>query len=984
MDYQFPQQLFPSYYNCGPPNRVWKHGAGGWGSYDGVLAQGGTGALSSWTFMPKRCVGGETWRQTEPVPLPLLSPRKAFQGFVTPPQPLDFLTHMQNFFTDHGPDAFGCMSEILGDKFYFRKARRKEKYRQDSANVWTTKRYVDLLKYNICPLTYRSRPLNKYSSLLSDVVHDIPPELLGSLLYEELTEQKDQMQFSERATGGALEFIAFSQSEGCALYPGGVGMDCLYFHKVALENLCERSSCADGGGGGRERASFQLKAPVRQISCSSLFGECCVAVRSDHLCGAWRFGERNEPRLLQVVNTKAAATCVSVSPHILGEVLVASESGAADLWTVGRGMQAVRVEETNLYFSAKSSWRWCEFSAHPRVMLYADRTGADLTDFRLKMGSSPGHTLFRISSTSDCLRGERLLLCRYLGDTHPFHHLLTTQYSVYVMDERFPCVPMLKLDHMMEAPPLFCHVASGQTAGGTTKVLLGSQSSQEITLLQYSGGRVEPCSSRGSPQALLRPTDSLERLPVQLPHRQQTAADRLASPAAGLTCFQRRSGAGERMCVLQLTEAGDVFYQVLERRRLDEGKPGAAGIDPTETGTSGRPAAHSEPPVPDTSSDEDVVVPTQVLVVPETPEKVVSFSEGRSRIHVNDWSQESLTDAGRVWDGKEEVDHNSSREAAPVTLSNASIQTWKRWLLKLMQTCRERKTHQLLSVQTEGLLRLSDEDDGGRREETLKRDLKACMTRRSLLLNGSASVGVPDPVPAPTLVSAEAWTDALSERLTVSWLGEEEWRAWWEEQTGANRKTKAEALRRRRKREKEARRAVGRRLELGGSFTSSVSYQTDLDDLSGWSSAASQGAWSDGEGGAALSKLAAQLAGEEASTLPVAQTQSPLPLPPTTPRRESPIGTRTLPPTQPDAPETPTANRRRSRGQVDDYLSSLCETQQEASQSNMPPLHPSSSSQPTFTSWGSSQRLPPSRASQSQRGASQPSQPKKKKSRMGF
>uniref|UniRef100_A0A3Q2CLR9 TATA-box binding protein associated factor, RNA polymerase I subunit C n=1 Tax=Cyprinodon variegatus TaxID=28743 RepID=A0A3Q2CLR9_CYPVA len=225
-------------------------------------------------------------------------------------------------------------------------------------------------------------------------------------------------------------------------------------------------------------------------------------------------------------------------------LLVVSESGAANLWTVGRGLQKVRTEESNLYFNAKSPWRWCEFSAHPRVMVYADRTGAELTDFR---ASGAHHTLFRISSTSDCRSGERLLLCRYLGDVNAFHHLVATQvrrgllifcpfvlqHSAYVMDERFPCVPMLKCDHMMQAPPLFCHVASASDRGmgETTKVLLGSHSSQEITLLQYSGESA--CSSRGAPQALLRPSDSLTHLPVQIPHRQQAAAQRLASPAAG-------------------------------------------------------------------------------------------------------------------------------------------------------------------------------------------------------------------------------------------------------------------------------------------------------------------------------------------------------------------------------------------------------------------------------------------------------------------
>ena len=62
------------------------------------------------------------------------------------------------------------------------------------------------------------------------------------------------------------------------------------------------------------------------------------------------------------------------------------------------------------------------------------------------------------------------------------------QFSAYILDERFPCIPMVKWDHMMEDPPMFAHVlASNSSGAGTTKVVLGSQRSQELTLLQYSG-----------------------------------------------------------------------------------------------------------------------------------------------------------------------------------------------------------------------------------------------------------------------------------------------------------------------------------------------------------------------------------------------------------------------------------------------------------------------------------------------------------------
>lgn len=68
------------------------------------------------------------------------------------------------------------------------------------------------------------------------------------------------------------------------------------------------------------------------------------------------------------------------------------------------------------------------------------------------------------------------------------------QFSAYIMDERFPNVPMLKWDHMMQSPPMFCHIVPGSSlsslsVGGarSTKVLLGSSYSQEVTMLQYSG-----------------------------------------------------------------------------------------------------------------------------------------------------------------------------------------------------------------------------------------------------------------------------------------------------------------------------------------------------------------------------------------------------------------------------------------------------------------------------------------------------------------
>lgn len=108
------------------------------------------------------------------------------------------------------------------------------------------------------------------------------------------------------------------------------------FHRVELQHQQGLSPRVDASG--CDALSVQLKAPIRQISTASHFNECkrqtklhgrsgqifqvgadalglcvagCVAVRSDHRCGVWRFGEEVEPRLLQVVDTGERATCVS-------------------------------------------------------------------------------------------------------------------------------------------------------------------------------------------------------------------------------------------------------------------------------------------------------------------------------------------------------------------------------------------------------------------------------------------------------------------------------------------------------------------------------------------------------------------------------------------------------------------------------------------------------------------------------------------------
>ncbi|MGH0183869.1 UNVERIFIED_CONTAM: hypothetical protein FKN15_013265 [Acipenser sinensis] len=352
-------------------------------------------------------------------------------------------------------------------------------------------------------------------------------------------------------------------------------------------------------------------------------------------------------------------------------------------------------------------------------------------DGSLKSPENQSQTLFSIGEASECSKGERVILPKYLSDVNAYHYLITTQYSAYIVDERFPCLPVMKWEHMLESPPMFSQVLPGEPWNRSNKVLLATQRSQELLMLQYSGGTQLACQSLAPPRKLSSPPDCLKHLPVQIPHREDAVNERLGSHGAGLTALYHHR-APESLCVLQLSQAGDIFYQMLRHEK----NPDDIAARNTETESS------NKEPEENTGATQESSVEQQVETV--AIENILESDEEQGASHqleivVND--PEEQTDLGARTEPQNPVD--------------------------------------------------------------------------------------------PSF-----WTDELSERLTASWEGG--WSSWWEDKLGLNRDQKIEALRRKRKQQKQAR--ARNRRGLSRSFTSSTSYQSDLSDFSdfsGWSSAAS-------------------------------------------------------------------------------------------------------------------------------------------------
>uniref|UniRef100_W5L1B2 TATA-box binding protein associated factor, RNA polymerase I subunit C n=2 Tax=Astyanax mexicanus TaxID=7994 RepID=W5L1B2_ASTMX len=1025
---RFPAQLFPHFYQDGPPEHRAKHVYDGWGSYGQILrgddepAQGEMEGEMLWGFKAQHKKKGEMWIPVEPVVTPLLPPNKAGKIPSGPPSsPDNFTEHIQHFHVHHCMDSFSTMGHLLGEHFNF----HKNKPRKGCINMGRMKNVVRRLKYKKCEVRHASSYVHRYHHLLEDVICDIPSALLAELLHEELTFQRQQEQFRSDITGGVLGCVPLpnieNQNEICLIYPRGAALDSLNFHRVVLE-FNEGKPNVDMSN---TSLVYNLKGTVRQISTVRVDDKGLVGVRSDYSCGTWVIKDGERPRPLEVIQLKEPCTSLNVSPHICGEFVVASESGAAYLWTVGKRPQKFRDEKTNLYFNDKSDWRWCEFSAHPRVMVFADRTGAELTDSR---SSDCSHTLFRIGKTAGCKSGERLIVSKYMGEVHPYHHLFTTQFSAYILDERMPSIPALKWEHMMESPPCFARVLPALDSSTSTKILLGAQRAQETVLLNYTGGCEQPCQSDGPLQKLYSPCEGLKH--QLLPHKQQEVEKRLGVLAAGLTATQSNGF----LTVFQFTEAGDLFSQTL-KLHLDTTSSqkdlSAANCDidlvdlPSKDKPAEEPRKDSIPQETSTVSDEEQLSDSDFEQ--ELRQRMLSQLE----VVTNDDQDGSLTSDTEVRiscepapvpessvDIAQNIQARSVRPANPENASEELKLIWKKWLNSLLdlntRKKRSLKHRRLKTNDIQVKVHRRDQLKEKERFQKLRNGLNDALKNKKLFVHGGSCLPPLDITPVPDTVDPSDWLDDLSQRLSASWAGG--WKNWWEDKLGLNRDSKIQALRRKRRQEKRARARY--RVALSGSFTSSTSYQ---DTLSGWSSSTSQYLGSDSESFATSQSAAEDIPLSEPETLPkspvveefprsegtacssqaiesikpfshtserleldhalpISQNQNQKHLP----KKVSTVETQSVLSPLQMLKESLYSQQRQSRQQLQkDYLSSLFGSQ-EPSQHPVE-VHDNSqlSSSGTLRMQSSGYSLAMQRLSQN-RSSSQASQPQKKKSRMGF
>ncbi|XP_042310289.1 TATA box-binding protein-associated factor RNA polymerase I subunit C isoform X2 [Sceloporus undulatus] len=646
-----------------------------------------------------------------------------------------------------------------------------------------------------CPRFLSWRHQRTVTHQWRDWLFEVPLEQVAEWAHEDLAERWKCLSFDDTPTGGALVWLPGGGSigptpRGCLVYPSGSAMNHLCFQDVVLK-LDTRCSLMPRIRG--HPAQFELNGAVRQVAAARVDGQDFLGVRSDYHCVAWRMQPGEAPEALQVVGTDDPCSSISVSPHLPGQLSICTFAGAVYLWDVEARLQLLHWDKETMFFRDPSTWRWSEFTAHPQVLTLADRTGLVGIDQRVPSGSR--FDLFKMGAEAECQRGERLILSKYLGQGHPYHHLVATQFSLCLLDERFPLVPLLRWEHMMERPPVYAQLTPARGPPQSHKLLLGTHHSQELLMLQYTGLSTPP-QLWGPPQKLPSIKDCLPHFPLQKPLQQSILSQRLALPCAGIAAALGQWGQqSQALLIFQMSEVGDLFYQLLvHQTEEEETQPGP--LDPEDDDPNG--GYEMEKRSQDTRPSSSM---TPIPGPADTAPTMVSYRR---------WLRAFL----EAWE--ELPPEAQSQPPARMTLS-------QHYLFNRREL-RERPANIPLYKE-------------------VRQCLRQAMQNKELVFpwkRGQLGKG-PDPL-LPPLPQPSQRQDNLRERLEATWGGG--WGSWWQEKLGMTAAQKREVLRERRRRMKKAR---GPR-SISGSFTSFSSGQSELSDSSGW--------WEDGGQGGSLGRAA--------------------------------------------------------------------------------------------------------------------------------
>ncbi|XP_005090000.1 uncharacterized protein LOC101861922 [Aplysia californica] len=300
--------------------------------------------------------------------------------------------------------------------------------------------------------------------------------------------------------------------------------------------------------------------PVFQISTASKHNS-FICVRSRHKCvliGTDTEDPLEEKAVLDLEDE--ILSCVDPSPYVDNEIVMSNSTGTVYLWDIKAGKKKLLVKQSKS--DLQDRWTWCYFAGHPRQVVVADNKSVEMYDHRTKFlkgteifGLSPKFVRSTESVRSACNVGFP-------------NHCVVTDNAVFLMDQRFPAVPVLSWNHeLMMASPQYVKVfPSSSLAGGPTDrcsgdklLLVGAQQPAEVMCYPISVKSSSAPTASFLPFRVSRPGEFAQRPEVLSQSDADVVGKRFDASLAGVTALPALSCQG--FTVYQMDSYGEIFYK---------------------------------------------------------------------------------------------------------------------------------------------------------------------------------------------------------------------------------------------------------------------------------------------------------------------------------------------------------------------------------------------------------------------------------------
>ncbi|KAK6179083.1 hypothetical protein SNE40_011519 [Patella caerulea] len=281
----------------------------------------------------------------------------------------------------------------------------------------------------------------------------------------------------------------------------------------------------------------------------------CALRCDDNKCHLLTFHHADFSNTLNTIETVGEKpTSMCLSPYIEGESLIATDSGTVHIWRVGKGLNAVILNKASR-FHCNDKWRQVHYGACPQELVVADRTVVEMFDRRTRCESSID--LFALPNKI-LVNSERISAMQG-HPTNPYYHIIATDYSLLLVDQRFPGHSVMYWNHLLLKTPALMSVYQ-QENYNSSLILLASQYPAETCCYQFQQISNNPVYSTQTPWRLSKISDICQFDSSMLNTYSLLSEKRLDTSLCGITVLPGTDK--QSLLTLQLDCHGELFYQV--------------------------------------------------------------------------------------------------------------------------------------------------------------------------------------------------------------------------------------------------------------------------------------------------------------------------------------------------------------------------------------------------------------------------------------